>query len=103
MKNQGSYDVFGRFTRHSATVVFRAISAKGRVFSKRAPDTVRDEDQFPFAVFGVVSFVAERAQMRDPSVTAVRFCRNEAEVAAASARFAAKGCDVVYTVKTSTW
>jgi len=102
-KNQGSYDVFGRFTRHSSTVVFRAVSKQGQNFSKRVKDSVEEEFDFPFAVFGVVTNAPGREMMRNKSTTSVKFCRNQDEVEAASAKFAKAGCDDVHVVKTSVW
>lgn len=102
-KNQGSYDVFGRFTRHSSTRVFNAFCPRGRHFSKRVPDRIEEEFDFPFAVFGIVSNAPGREMMRVKSTTSVRFCRNEAEVEAAHKFFTKKGCDTVVTTKTSVW
>lgn len=103
MKNQNTFDVFGNCTRISSTIVFRAFSPKGRMFSKRVKKSCDEAFDFPFAVFGITSVAVGREKMRDTSTTQVKFCRNEAEVTKASAKFSAKGCDVVVTVKTSTW
>jgi len=102
-KNQSTFDVFGRATRISSTTVFRAFSPKGRMFTKRVKRSCDDAFDFPFAVFGIVSNAPGRAGMRDPSTTQVRFCRSQDEVAKAGHRFTAAGCDVVVTVKTTTW
>ena len=102
-KNQNTFDVFGRATRISSTTVFRAFSPKGRMFTKRVKTSCDDTFDFPFAVFGITSNAPGRAGMRDPSTTQVRFCRNQDEVAVASDRFKAAGCDVVVAVKTTTW